>query len=82
MDNGLEFGHTLLGNDRYEVVQFGFEFYGYGTYTVLINPNNAIARAVMKAMLDSGNYFFFAMGADTGAVTAFRSEIGERTLQN
>ena len=82
MDNGMEFGHALLGNERYEIVQFGFEFYGYGTYTVLINPNNAIAQTVMKSMLDSGDYFFFAMDATTGAVTAFRSEIGERTLQN
>jgi len=76
---GFNFGHSLLGNAYYEVVHFAFEFYGFGTYNVLINPNNPLAQAVLESMIDSGEYFFLAIGPNQG-VTAFRSEIGKKTL--
>lgn len=76
---GFNFGHSLLGNACYEVVHFAFEFYGFGTYNVLINPNNPLAQVVLDSMIDSGEYFFLAIGPNQG-VTAFRSEIGKETL--
>ena len=78
-DGGFRFGHTLLGNASFEVVQFVFEFYGFGTYNALVNPNNALARAVVTAMVESGDYFFFALSSN-GSATAFRSEIGQGNL--
>ncbi len=76
---GFRFGHTLLGNASFEVVQFIFEFYGFETYNALVNPNNPLARAVLTAMVESGDYFFFA-GSSNGSTTTFRSEIGQGSL--
>ena len=77
-DGGFRFGHTLRGNASFEVVQFMFQFYGFGMYNALVNPNNPLARAVVTAMVESGDYFF-ALISDGGATT-FRSEIGEGNL--
>jgi hypothetical protein len=77
-DGGFRFGHTLRGNASFEVVQFMFQFYGFGTYNALVNPNNPLARAVVTAMVESGDYFF-ALISDGGATT-FRSEIGQGSL--
>ena len=79
-DLGFNFGHTLFGSSTYEVVHFAFEFYGFQTFNVLVNPNNAIAQAVLKQMIESGDYFFFAIDEASGSATAFRSEIGDDTL--
>ena len=57
---GFRFGHTLLGNARFEVVQFVFGFYGFETYNALVNPNKPLVRAVLTALVESGDYFFFA----------------------
>jgi hypothetical protein len=46
---------------------------------MLVNPNNLIVQTVLTTMIESGDYFFFALGADEHA-TAFRSEIGEKNL--
>lgn len=78
-DGGFCFGHTLVGNASFEVVQFVFEFYGFATYNALVNPNNPLARAVVTAMVESGDYFFFALSSN-GSATAFRSEIGQGSL--
>ena len=79
MEPGFNFGHSLLGNDHYLVVHFAFEFYGFGTYNVLLNPSNPLVRAVLNTMIDSGEYFFLAIGPNHD-VTAFRSEIGQDNL--
>jgi hypothetical protein len=79
MEPGFNFGHSLLGNAHFEVVHFAFEFYGFGTYNVLVNPNNPLVQAVLDIMIDSGEYFFLAIGPDHG-VTAFRSELGQENL--
>ena len=78
-DGGFNFGHSLLGTAAFEVIQFAFEFYGFATYNVLINPDNALVQAVQERMIDDGDYFFFSMEA-SGRVTAFRAEIGQETL--
>jgi hypothetical protein len=54
-------------------------FYGFNTYNVLVNPNNPIVQTVLTTMIESGDYFFFALGADEH-VAAFRSEIEETNL--
>jgi len=79
MRRGFNFGHSLLGNTNAEVVHFAFEFYGFGTYNVLLNPNNPLVQAVLAAMIDSGQYFFLMIGPDQG-VTSFRSKIGADNL--
>ena len=78
-DRGFRFGHCLLGNDDFEVALFAFEFYGFETYNALVNPNSPLAWAVLTAMAESGDYFFFALDSNE-RVTAFRSEIGQGAL--
>lgn len=75
---GMRFGHGLLGTAAFEVVHFAFEFYGFATYNVLVNPNNPLVQAVLTTMVEGGDYFFFAVSR--GAATAFRSEIGQENL--
>ena len=60
-NDGFGFGHALRGNESFEVVQFVFHFYGFETYSALVNPNNPLARAVLTAMVENGDYFFFAL---------------------
>ena len=76
---GFRFGHSLLGARTWEVVHFAFEFYGFATYNVLINPNTRVARSVLNTMVETGDYFFLALDSDRSA-TAFRSEIGSDNL--
>jgi hypothetical protein len=76
---GFRFGHSLLGTADFEVVHFAFEFYGFETYNVLINPNNPAVQTILTTMVESGDYFFFAINSN-GTATAFRSEIGQADL--
>jgi hypothetical protein len=76
---GFRFGHSLLGTSAFAVIHFAFAFYGFETYNVLVNPNNPLVRTVLTTMVDSGDYFFFALNAN-GTATAFRSEIGQENL--
>src|SRR5712692_5214306 len=78
-DGGFEFGHTLFGNTTCEVLHFVLAFPGFQTYNVLINPNNPLVQAVLRTMLDDGDYFFFALNAQHH-VTAFRADIGSEGL--
>jgi hypothetical protein len=78
-DAGFRFGHSLFGNADFAVVHFAFEFYNFKTYNVLVNPNNPVVQTVLTTMVESGDYFFFALSA-TGSATAFRSAIGQRDM--
>jgi len=78
-DRGFEFGHALFGNSTFAVLHLVFAFPGFQTYNVLINPNNLLVQAVLRTMLDDGDYFFFALQPE-GQVTAFRAEIGSEGL--
>ncbi len=78
-DRGFEFGHALFGNVTFAVLHLVFAFPGFQTYNVLINPNNLLVQAVLRTMLDDGDYFFFALHPH-GQVTAFRAEIGSEGL--
>lgn len=72
---GFSFGHALLGTSKFDVLHFCFHFYGFGTYNVLVNPNNDIVRRVLDTMIESGDYHFFCISPDKRA-TAFRTDIG------
>jgi hypothetical protein len=76
---GFRFGTALLGTGRWEVVHFAFEFYGFATYNVLINPSDPVSRSVLTSIVETGDYFFFALDSDRQA-TAFRSDIGAASL--
>ena len=78
-DRGFEFGHALFGNATFAVLHLVLAFPGFQTYNVLINPNNLLVQAVLRTMLDDGDYFFFAVNAQ-GHVTAFRADIGGEGL--
>jgi hypothetical protein len=78
-NRGLNFGHSLLGDDTFEVIPLAFEFYGSQTYNVLVNPNNPLVQTVLAHLLEHSDYFFFALNPN-GHVTAFRAEIGQETL--
>lgn len=78
-NQGFNFGHSLYESSAFEVIHFAFEFYGFKTYNVLINPNNPIVQAVLQRMIENGDYFFFALEA-TGRATAFRAEIEQDNL--
>ena len=81
-EDGFNFGHSLYGNSKFEIIHFGFEFYGFQTYNVLINPNNAIVQSVLQAMIEGNDYFFFSLDEQSGSATAFRSDLGEDNLFN
>jgi hypothetical protein len=70
---GFRFGHALIGNDNYIVVQFIFEFYGFARYEVLVNPSSPVVRHVLQRMVESGEYMFFAISRE-GRATVFKSE--------
>ena len=73
-DGGFEFGHALFGTTAFVVLHLVFAFPGFQTYNVLINPNNPLVQALLRTMLDDGDYFFFALTSQ-GQVIAFRAEI-------
>ena len=76
---GFNFGHSILGNSQFEVLHFIFEFYGFKKFNVLVNPNNPLVQSVLTMMIESGEYFFFALSPNNSATT-FRSEIGQEAL--
>lgn len=72
---GLNFGHSLLGTSRYLVVHFAFEFYGFGRYHVLVQPDNPIVRRVLTTMVEGGAPFFCVVNAN-GTATAIGGDSG------
>lgn len=76
---GFRFGHSVLGTEGGPVLHFAFDFYGYKTYHGLVNPENSIVRAVLKTMIETEDYFFFALNPDQ-TVTVFRSKLEHHNL--
>jgi hypothetical protein len=76
---GFCFGHSVLGPRANPVLHFAFEFYGHATYHGLAPAGNPIIQAVINTMLETGDYFFFAINPDQ-TVTAFRSRLEEMDL--
>ncbi len=58
---GFRLGHQLLGTSEYEVVYFGFEFYGGKTYNALLNPGSELVKTVLETMIERKDYFFFLL---------------------
>lgn len=71
---GFRFGHSVLGLDNSPVLHFAFEFYGHKVYHSLVNPGNPIVQAVLSTMIETQDYFFFAINPDQ-TVTSFRSRL-------
>ena len=71
-EQGFRFGHSVLGIEKSQVLHFAFEFYGHAIYHGLVSPGNPIIQAVLDTMLETKDYFFFAINPDQ-TVTAFRS---------
>ena len=76
---GFSFGHGLLGTPEFQVILFSFRFYGFETYHVLVNPNNALVRSVIPRMIESGDYFVFALKPNHSS-TVFRADLGDDNL--
>lgn len=76
---GFRLGHQLLGSEEFEVIYFGFEFYGDKTYNALLNPSSELVKTVLETMVENKDYFFLSM-SPTGMVTTFRADIGEENL--
>ncbi|HOW62822.1 MAG TPA: hypothetical protein PLJ20_09635 [Candidatus Contendobacter sp.] len=72
---GFRFGHALLGTSQYTVVHFAFEFYDFARYHLLVRPDHPIVRTVLTRMVDSGEFFFFALDGN-GTATTFNADIG------
>ncbi len=71
---GFRFGHSVLAFDEKPVLLFCFEFYGHTIYHGLVPPCNPIIKAVIATMLETEDYFFFAINPDQ-TVTTFRSQL-------
>ena len=78
-DQGFRFGHVVLGTESCQVLQFVFSFYGHATYHGLVNPTSPIVQAVIRRMVETEDYFFFAINPDQ-SVTAFRSRLEDGDL--
>lgn len=76
---GFNFGHGLIGTADYTLIQFGFEFYGFGTYYVLLNPNTILVQTVLTKMIESGNYFFLALNPNK-SISTYKADIGMENL--
>lgn len=76
---GFELGHCVLGLDEFEVVQLTFQFVGFKTYHVLLNPSSTVVQRVLGTLLHSGEYFIFFIKGNR-RVETFRSELGQENL--
>ena len=76
---GFNFGHSVLGIEGSPVLHFGFEFYGHRVYHGLVIPGNPLIQAIIDTMLETKDYFFFAINPDQTA-TAFRSQLEYNNL--
>ena len=79
MARGFNFGHSLIGTSEYTIIQFAFEFYGFGIYYVLLNPNTLLVQTILTKMIESGQYFFLALNPDKTVVT-FKADLGEEDI--
>jgi hypothetical protein len=76
---GMRFGHSLFGNQKFIVVHFAFEFYGYRTFNAIVKPDNPIVRRVLSAMVETGTTNFMTVD-DGGSATIFSSDLGSHNL--
>jgi hypothetical protein len=76
---GFNFGHSVMGSEEKPCLHFAFNFYGHMTYSGLVQPCNIIAQSVIETMLETKDYFFFAINPDQ-SVTAFRSQLEDANL--
>jgi len=73
-EKGFAFGHSVIAFGGKPILHFGFAFYGHATYHGLVIPDNPVVQTVLSTMLDTEDYFFFAINPDNH-VTLFRSQL-------
>ena len=78
-ERGFSLGHCVLGLQGSPVLKFTFAFYDHACYHALVNPGNPIVQAVLSTMVETEDYFFFAINPDQ-TVTAFRSQLESDNL--
>jgi len=76
---GFRFGHSVIGLADSPELHFAFEFYGHATYYGMVNPGNVNVQSVLATMIETEDYFFFAINPDQ-TVTAFRSQLAHEDL--
>jgi len=76
LNQGFNFGHSLIGNQNNVLLHFAFLFYGFSRYDVLINPDNPLVKKVLSTMMDNGDYLFLSIAKDL-SVTTFREQINQ-----
>lgn len=69
-NGGFNFGQSVFGTSKFEVVHFAFEFYNFQTFNALVNLNNLRAQTVLR--WSSGEYS--SLRSAQAAVTAFKTE--------
>jgi hypothetical protein len=73
---GFRFGHTLLGRQSVEAIDFMFDFYGQATYHALLNPASPLVRRVLHLMAAAKDYVFFSLDTSQGSsMVCFRSQL-------
>lgn len=72
-EQGFRFGHSLRTIGDAPLLHFAFEFYDHAIYSGLVNPTNSLVQDVLTTMVETRDYFFFALNPDN-TITAFRSE--------
>ena len=77
LERGFNLGHSWLATAHFEVIHFAFEFPGFETFNVLLNPNNALVQTVVGSMVEQGGYFILAIDPDQ-RITAFRTDFGQQ----
>lgn len=58
---GMNFGHSVLGSSKHKVLHFGFEFYSHETFHGLVPAGNPVIQSVISTMLDTQDYFFLRL---------------------
>jgi len=79
LSSGFSFGHSVQEYDGEILLHFGFKFYGHKTYHCVVQPQNPIIMAVIDKMLETQDYFFFAINTDD-TITSFRSKMESADL--
>jgi len=74
MQRGFSFGHSVKDFNGEQLLHFAFRFYGFKTFHTLIPMQNPIVLSVIDKMIETQDYFFFAIDP-AQTVTAFRSQM-------
>lgn len=72
---GFSLGNGLFGGREWQVLHLAFNFYGFRTYNLLINPALPAMSSVWETIIETEDYMFLVLNSGQSA-TAFRSDVG------